>query len=112
MDQGTAYRRVRHVGLPRCRNPPASLRPTTDQDRSLPTTAVLAADSDTRILLGQEPIPLPQPFADMLHQHVATRPNLRTAGGLAPARGYSPACDLGVTSRQTIMKRLRSLGIN
>jgi hypothetical protein len=50
---------------------------------ALQSTAVVSVDGDTRIILGQEPIPLPQLFADMVHRHLATRPNLRTAGGVA-----------------------------
>ena len=53
---------------------------------ALPTTAVVSVDGDTRILLGREPIPLSQPFAEMMPRHLATRPNLRAAGGVAQYR--------------------------
>jgi len=80
---------------------------------ALPTTAVLSVDDDMRILLGQEPIPLPQLFADMLRRHLATRPNLRTAGGVALSPWLFPGVRPGGhLTAQTIMKRLRSLGIN
>ena len=80
---------------------------------ALQTTAVVSVDGDTRILLGQEPIPLPQPFADMLHRHLATRPNLRTAGGVAVSPWLFPGVRPGRhLTAQRIMKRLRSLGIN
>jgi hypothetical protein len=80
---------------------------------ALQTTAVVSVDGDTRILLGQEPIPLPQPFADMLHRHLATRPNLRTAGGVAVSPWLFPGVRPGRhLTAQRIMTRLRSLGIN
>jgi hypothetical protein len=79
----------------------------------LETTAVVFVDGDTRILLGQEPIPLPQPFADILHRHHATRPNLWTAGGVAPSRWLFPGMLPGRhLTAQSITMRLRSLGIN
>jgi hypothetical protein len=51
---------------------------------ALQTSVLVSVDGDTRIILGQEPIPLPQLFrSHMVHRHLATRPNLRTAGGVA-----------------------------
>jgi hypothetical protein len=80
---------------------------------ALQTTAVVCIDGDTRIMLGQEPIPLPQLFADMLHRHLATRPNLRTAGGLAVSPWLFPGVLPGRhLTAQSITTRLRSLGIN
>ena len=49
----------------------------------------------------------------MLHQHLATRPNLRTAGGVAPSPWLFPSIRPGRhLTAQTTMKRLRDLGIN
>ena len=48
---------------------------------ALRTSAITITDNDVRISLGQEPIPVPQPFADMLINHTGSRPNLRAAGG-------------------------------
>ena len=80
---------------------------------ALQTTAVVSVDGDTRIMLGQEPIPLPQLFADMLHRHLATRPNLRTAGGVAVSPWLFPGVLPGRhLTAQSITTRLRSLGIN
>jgi len=80
---------------------------------ALPTTAVVSVDGDTRILLGPEPIPLPQLFADMLHRHVATRPNLRTAGEVAVSPWLFPGVRPGRhLTAQRIMTRLRTVGIN
>ena len=48
---------------------------------ALPTTAIVVTPHELRIALGREPAPLPEPFADMIRQHLNNRPNLRTAGG-------------------------------
>jgi hypothetical protein len=80
---------------------------------ALPTSAVVSVDGDTRIRLGQESIPLPQLFADMVHRHLATRPNLRTAGGVAVSPWLFPGVLPGRhLTAQSITTRLRSLGIN
>jgi hypothetical protein len=65
----------------------------------------LVHDRGRRILLGQEPIPLSQPFADMLYRHLATRPNLRTAEGVAPSPWLFPACCAAVTSLRRASRR-------
>jgi len=61
---------------------------------------------------GQRPTEVPEPFAQLLHDHIATRPNLRTGAGpnspwLFPGR---------VAGRHlhpnTVMDRLRDLGVN
>lgn len=80
---------------------------------TLQSTAISQADGETRIALGKDPIPVPEPFASQLNYHVRHRPNLRTAGGTTgtpwlftssrPGRHIDP---------QAIMKRLRGLGIN
>jgi hypothetical protein len=70
-------------------------------------------DPYIEIMLGQEPIPLPQLFADMLHRHLATRPNLRTAGGVAVSPWLFPGVLPGRhLTAQSITTRLCSLGIN
>jgi len=63
------------------------------------------------IALGTHPVPVPQPFAEILRQHLRNRPNLRTAAG-----AESPWLFPGTRSGQhlhpnTIMLRLRGLGI-
>ena len=50
---------------------------------ALPTSAITITENDVRISLGQEPIPVPQPFADMLSYHMASRPNLGATAGMA-----------------------------
>jgi len=63
------------------------------------------------ISLGTHPVPVPQPFAELLSQHLRNRPNLRTASGTE-----SPWLFPGTRAGQhlhpnTIMLRLRGLGI-
>ncbi|BBY09992.1 hypothetical protein MMARJ_07320 [Mycobacterium marseillense] len=80
---------------------------------ALQTTAISQADGETRIALGKDPVPVPEPFASQLNYHLRHRPNLRTGGGAIgspwlftssrPGRHIDP---------QAIMQRLRRLGIN
>ena len=80
---------------------------------ALPIDAVSSTDGETRILLGQEPIPVPQPFAGLLNTHIRNRPNLSTTGGLAATPWLFPSSRPGRhLGPQFIMKRLRNLGIN
>ena len=80
---------------------------------ALPIDAVSSTDGETRILLGQQPIPVPQPFAGLLNTHLRNRPNLRTTGGLAATPWLFPSSRPGRhLGPQFIMKRLRNLGIN
>ena len=58
---------------------------------ALPTSAITITDNDVRISLGKEPIPVPQPFADMLVNHTGSRPNLRAAGGMATSPWLFPS---------------------
>jgi hypothetical protein len=80
---------------------------------ALQTTAVSSTDGETRILPGQEPISVPQPFAELLTSHVRNRPNLRTTGGLAATPWLFPSSRPGRhLGPQFIMRRLRNLGID
>lgn len=80
---------------------------------ALPTTAIVVAPQETRILLAAEPIPVPELFADMLKRHLHTRPNLRTAGGMAANPwlfpGHRPGKHL---DPHTMRMALRTMGIN
>ena len=65
-----------------------------------------------RITFGTHPTSVPGAFADLLREHLANRPNLRTAAGT-----QSPWLFPGTRAGQplhpnTIMNRLRSLGID
>ncbi|MGB8387952.1 hypothetical protein [Mycobacterium sp.] len=80
---------------------------------ALPVEAVTSTSDQTRILLGQEPIPVPQPFADMLNAHAGDRPNLTTAGGLEATPWLFPSRRPGRhLGPQVIMARLGGLGID
>jgi integrase len=64
-----------------------------------------------RITLGKHAVPVPGPAADLLREHMASRPNLRTGSDT-----QSPWLFPGTRAGQhlhpnTIMDRLRSLGI-
>jgi hypothetical protein len=80
---------------------------------ALPTAAITITENDMRISLGHEPIPVPQPFADMLANHMASRPNLGATAGVAATPWLFPSSwpgrHLGPNS---LMTRLRNLGIN
>jgi hypothetical protein len=80
---------------------------------ALTTTAIVITPHETRISLGAEPVPLPEPFAAMLTHHLHNRPNLRTGGGMVANPwlfpGYRPGKHL---DPQAIMQRLRKLGIS
>jgi hypothetical protein len=80
---------------------------------ALTRTAIVVTPHETRISLGAEPVPVPEPFAGMLIRHLHNRPNLRTGGGMIATPwlfpGYRPGKHLDA---QSIMQRLRGLGIN
>ena len=80
---------------------------------ALKTTAIILTPQEMRISLGAEPIPVPEPFASMLRQHLHDRPNLRTTGGGATTPRLFPSTYPGKhLDSQYLMKRLRALGIN
>ena len=66
-------------------------RPAPDQDRSAADNGGHLRDGEMRISLGKEPIPVPQPFADMLSRHMRNRPHLRTAGGVVDTPWLFPS---------------------
>jgi hypothetical protein len=73
---------------------------------------VISTPYGLRLSLGErDTVPVPEPFASLLREHLASRPNLRTAGGadskwLFP--GYRPGRHI---HPDTLMVRLRKLGI-
>lgn len=80
---------------------------------ALPTSAIATTDNDVQISLGREPIPVPEPFADMLIQHAGSRPNLRAAGGIATSPWLFPGVQAGRhVAPQVIRERLERLGID
>lgn len=80
---------------------------------ALPTSAIATTDNDVQISLGREPIPVPQPFSDMLIHHSGSRPNLRAAGGIATSPWLFPGIQAGRhVDPQVIRERLERLGID
>jgi len=80
---------------------------------ALQTSAITVAENDVRISLGQEPIPVPPPFANMLASYLDSRPHLRTVGGLATSPWLFPSVRPGRHRQpQEIMVRLGRLGID
>ncbi len=59
---------------------------------ALPTSAIAITDNHVHIWLGKEPIPVPQPFADMLINHTGSRPRpqSRRWGGARSRRISAP----------------------
>lgn len=73
---------------------------------------ILLTPTELRIRLGRDPTPIPDPFAVLITQHVKHRPNLATGNGpsspwLFP--GYRAGTHL---HPDTIMVRLRDLGVS
>ena len=80
---------------------------------ALPTTAIVVTAGEIRISLGAEPVPVPEPFASMLKDHLHNRPNLRTAGGIAANPWLSPSRHPGKHMHtRSIVNRLGEVGIN
>jgi hypothetical protein len=64
------------------------------------------------ILLGKRPTDVPEPFAQLLRDHIAHRPNLRTGAG-ADSPWLFPSTLAGRHLHpNTVMDRLRDLGVN
>lgn len=79
----------------------------------LPTTAIVAASGDTRISLGAEPVPVPEPFGSMLEHHLHHRPNLGTASRMAANPWLFPSRHPGKHRHtRSIVNRLSAVGIN
>jgi hypothetical protein len=80
---------------------------------ALPTSAVVLSRNETRLLLGTDPLPVPEPFSGMLMHHLRNRPNLRTTGGSVGTPWLFPSTFPGKhVQSQYVMHRLRDLGIN
>lgn len=79
---------------------------------TLPVTALGDEDGGMTINLGTQPIDVPEPFASVVRTHAAARPNLRTATKLDSPwlfPGYGAGRHL---HPNTVMVRLRNLGID
>lgn len=69
-------------------------------------------NGNVRISFGSHPVPVPEPFAELLQEHLASRPNLRT-GSDTQSPWLFPGTRAGQPLHPNgIMDRLRSLGID
>lgn len=79
---------------------------------ALRTEQIQIAPTELRILLGKESASVSEPFAQLLRDHLAARPNLRTAN-TEGSPWLFPSTRAGHHLRpNTIMARLRHLGID
>jgi hypothetical protein len=79
---------------------------------ALRTEQIQVAPTELRILLGDEAAAVPEPFAQLLRDHLFARPNLRTAN-TEGSPWLFPSTRAGQHLQpNTIMARLRDLGID
>ncbi|MET3143967.1 UNVERIFIED_ORG: hypothetical protein ABIB19_002069 [Arthrobacter sp. UYEF10] len=80
---------------------------------AMKSTDVIITPDGPRLSLGEgDPSPVPEPFASVLVEHLASRPNMRTgssAGSEWLFPGYRPGRHI---HPNTLMERLRELGID
>jgi hypothetical protein len=78
----------------------------------LRTENILVAPAETSIQLGRSPAAVPGPFARLLRDHLAARPNMRTAN-TSGNQWLFPSTRAGQHLHpQSIMARLRGIGID
>ncbi len=69
-------------------------------------------DSAMTITLGQRSTDVPEPFASLLRTHIAARHNLRTGAGSESPWLFPSTVAGRHIDRNTVMSRLRRLGVN
>jgi len=75
-------------------------------------TDAIETNGNMRITFGAHPVPVPEPFAELLKEHLVSRPNLRTGAG-TQSPWLFPGTRAGHPLHPNgIMDRLRSLGID
>ena len=79
---------------------------------TLPTSVIDDSDTGMSINLGQHPTDVPEPFASLLREHLATRPNLRTGAGPDSPWLFPSTLAGRHLHPNTVMDRLRDLGVN
>lgn len=79
---------------------------------TLPTSVIDDGDSGMSITLGQHPTDVPEPFASLLREHLASRPNLRTGAGPDSPWLFPSTLAGRHLHPNTVMDRLRDLGVN
>ncbi|WP_175460644.1 hypothetical protein [Arthrobacter sp. ok909] len=80
---------------------------------AMKSTDVIITPDGLRLSLGQgDPAPVPEPFASLLIEHLASRPNMRTDNS-SESEWMFPGYRHGRhIHSNTLMERLRELGIN
>jgi hypothetical protein len=80
---------------------------------AMKSTDVILTPDGLRLSLGDgDPAPVPEPFASLLREHLASRPNLRT-GSSSDSEWLFPGYRTGQHIHpNTLMERLRGVGIN
>src|SRR3546814_20002158 len=79
---------------------------------TFPTSIVDDSDTGMSITLGSHPTDVPEPFAALLREHLAARPNLRTGGGPDSPWLFPSTLAGRHLHPNPIMDRLRDLGVN
>src|SRR5699024_4505004 len=79
---------------------------------TLTTDAIAESKGGMEIELGRHPVNVPEPFATLVRQHRDTRPNLRTAAGPGSPWLFPSTLAGRHLHPNTVMDRLRDLGIN
>ena len=79
---------------------------------TLPTSVIDDADSGMSITLGQHSTDVPEPFASLLREHLVSRPNLRTGAGPDSPWLFPSTLAGRHLHPNTVMDRLRDLGVN
>jgi hypothetical protein len=79
---------------------------------ALPSSVIADSDSGMSITLGQHATDVPEPFASVLREHVAARPNLRTGAGCDSPWLFPGTLAGRHLHPTTVMDRLRDLGVN
>lgn len=79
---------------------------------ALQTSVIDDSDTGMSITLGQHPTDVPEPFASLLREHLAARPNLRTGAGPDSPWLFPSTLAGRHLHPNTVMDRLRDLGVN
>jgi hypothetical protein len=79
---------------------------------TFPTSIIDDSDTGMSITLGQHPTDVPEPFASLLREHLASRPNLRIGAGPNSPWLFPSTLAGRHLHPNTVMDRLRDLGVN
>lgn len=76
------------------------------------TTIIDDGDPGMSIRLGAHPTDVPEPFASLIREHLASRPNLRTGAGVNSPWMFPSTLAGRHLHPNTVMDRMRDLGVN